>query len=304
MTVKKCKIIPRILGGLGNQLFIYAAARRLALVNNADLAIDHLTGFTYDLQYKRHYQLDNFNISCPKATAVERLEPLSRARRYLIRRWNQYRRFEQRTYIMQVSKGFDPRLLTLRPKGTIYLEGYWQSEGYFKDIELQLREDLRIIPPSDNQNRQMAQYIRQMPAIAVHVRFFDERKIITGAKYPTSHVLVDYYQRAISVMERLVPGAHYFVFTDRPQDVCARLPMVDGRMTLVHHNQGDSMAYADLWLMTQCQYFIIANSTFSWWGAWLANNPTKLVIAPKFDIQDGKLSWGFKGQLPGEWIKI
>ena len=85
---------------------------------------------------------------------------------------------------------------------------------------------------------------------------------------------------------------------------CARIPLPDARVTLVAHNHGDEHAYADLWLMTQCQHFIIANSTFSWWGAWLAEHPAKQIIAPGFEMRQGKSWWGFKCLLPTEWIKL
>ena len=81
-------------------------------------------------------------------------------------------------------------------------------------------------------------------------------------------------------------------------------PPPDARVTQVAHNQVDEHAYADLWLMTQCQHFIIANSTFSWWGAWLAAQQEKHVIAPGFEMRHGKTDWGFKGLLPDEWIKL
>ena len=296
-------VIPRFFGGLGNQLFIYAAARRLALANNAELVIDDTSGFSHDHQYQRHYQLDHFSIPCREATASERLEPFMRARRYLKRRWNARRPFAQRSYIRQEGIDFDPRLLSLRPKGRFYLEGYWQSEGYFKDVEPQIRDDLRITPPTDDQNRQMAQRIRNALSVAVHVRFFDEPNTAASESQAANNAPGDYYQRAIATMEQRVPGAHYFVFSDRPQEAKARLPLPESRMTLVHHNQGAAMAYADPWLMTQCQHFIIANSTFSWWGAWLAENPGKIVIAPGFEKREGKMWWGFKGLLPEEWIK-
>ena len=86
LVIMSVTVIPRILGGLGNQLFVYAAARRLALVNNAELAIDDVSGFRYDTQYNRHYQLDHFTIPCRKATSAECLESFSRIRRKLLRR--------------------------------------------------------------------------------------------------------------------------------------------------------------------------------------------------------------------------
>ena len=82
------------------------------------------------------------------------------------------------------------------------------------------------------------------------------------------------------------------------------IPLTDARVTLMEHKEGNEHAYADPWLMTQCQHFIIASSTFSWWGAWLTANPAKQVIAPGFEMRQGKMCWGFKGLLPGEWVRL
>jgi len=299
-----CKIIPRIFGGLGNQLFIYAAARRLALVNACELVLDDVSGFVRDYVYQRHYQLDHFHISCRKAIAAERLEPLSRLRRNLLRRLNGARPFAERRYIQQEGIDFDPRLLALQPNRTCYLEGYWQSEGYFKDVERQIREDLQIIPPTDQLNQRMGERITMTLAVAVHVRFFDESALVDAGEYQASGTVnnapADYYHRAISEMEQRVSGAHYFIFSDQPQAARARIPLSDERLTLVSHNQGDRMAYADLWLMSQCKHFIIANSTFSWWGAWLAEYAGKQVISPG-RVSGTKTAWGFSGLLPREW---
>ncbi len=293
------KIICRIVGGLGNQLFCYASARRLALVNNAQLVIDNVSGFTHDVAYRRQYQLDHFNIYSRKATLVERLEPFSRSRRFLRRGFNQLLPFKSRNYIQQNGIDFDQRLLDVKPHGDVYLEGYWQSEMYFKDIEASIRNDLQIIPPTNNVNLKMAEKIHSCLAIATHVRFFD-----TPHDVPTNNASSDYYARAVSTMELLAPNAHYFIFSDRPDDARAMIPLSNDRVTCVSHNQGDENAYADLWLMTQCNHFIIANSTFSWWGAWLAANPSKHIIAPGFEMRHGKMQWGFKGLLPSEWVKL
>lgn len=293
------KLIPRLFGGLGNQLFIYAAARRLALINNAELVLDNVSGFVRDVVYHRQYQLYHFNIPCRMASAAERLEPFSRLRRALKRKWNHRLPFEQRRYFVQEGIDYDPRLLNFKLQGTVYLEGYWQSENYFKDVETTIRQDLQIIPPTDAINQAMAEKIRNCTAVALHVRFFDKPYAASVNNAPS-----DYYSRAIEEMESIAPTAHYFIFSDQPATARARIPLPDERVTLVHHNKGDAMAYADLWLMTQCQHFIIANSTFSWWGAWLAENPVKHVIAPGFEMRHGSMWWGFKGLLPDNWIKL
>ena len=167
-------IVSRIFGGLGNQLFAYAAARRLAMMNDDELVIDHVSGFLYDKQYKRHYQLDHFAIPCRMTSPAERLEPFSRIRRNLLRRWNRLLPFEQRSYLVQEGFGFDPRLLNIHPRKRLYIEGYWQSEKYFSNIEQQIRQDLRIFPPTDATNLAFAERMRQQTAVAVHVRFFDD----------------------------------------------------------------------------------------------------------------------------------
>ena len=288
-----------MIGGLGNQLFIYAAARRLALVNNAELVLDDVSGFAHDTVYQRHYQLDHLNIPCRKATAVERLEPFSRVRHTLKQKWNQRLPFARRHYLVQEGIDFDPRMVHFKPRGTVYLEGYWQSENYFKDVADTLCKELQIKQPIDAANVAMADRIRRQSAVAVHVRFFNESRV-SGI----DNVPVDYYKRAIAEMEYRVPNAHYYLFSDCPEVVRNYIELPEKCITIVDHNQGDTLAYADLWLMTQCKHFIIANSTFSWWGAWLAVYKEKQIIAPGYEKRQGKNFWGFQGLLPDSWIKL
>ena len=110
------KIITRIKGGLGNQLFCYAVARRLALVNNAELIIDDVTGFIRDKKFCRQYMLDHFNIPCRKATSYERLEPFERYRRGILKLMSRRKKFCERKYIEQERLGFDTRMLSLKIK--------------------------------------------------------------------------------------------------------------------------------------------------------------------------------------------
>jgi len=292
------KVIARIKGGLGNQLFCYAAARRLALLNNAELVIDEVSGFIRDRLYRRMYALHHFSIPARKATPAERLEPFERYRRAIRKILARRQPFAARRYVEQEQLDFDGRLLNLRVRSSIYLDGLWQSEGYFRDVEQTIRDDLRIIPPADSLNQRISEEIQNSNAVALHVRWFD-----TPDSAATHNVAVDYYRRAITLIEGRVKSAKYFVFSDNPEAARAKLALPDGRATFVSHNQGDEKSYADLWLMTQCQHFIIANSTFGWWGAWLSKHLEKVVISPGIRLE-GKAAWGFAGLIPGRWLQI
>jgi len=292
------KVVTRIKGGLGNQMFCYAAARRLALVRGAELVIDDISGFGRDHLYRRHYGLHHFRVAGRKATARERLQPFARYRRGVWKWWAGRKPFLERRYLEQESRDFDPRLLAVEVNGTLYLDGYWQSENYFKDVEQIIRADLQIIPPTDTCNRRMAERILDCVAVALHVRWFDPPGSSAG-----HNVSAAYYKRAVAVIETMSESPHYFVFSDNPEEAREKLTLPLNRVTFVSHNGGEDSAYADLWLMTQCQHFITANSTFSWWGAWLGCRAGKIVVTTALTV-DGETAWGFKGLIPDEWVRV
>jgi hypothetical protein len=289
--VKERKVIARMRGGLGNQLFCYAAARRLALVNDAELVLDDTTGFVRDRLYNRKYMLNHFRIPVRTATSAERLEPFERLRRAALKWTARAQGYERRRYLEEENSNFDERLLGLRIHGTLYLDGLWQSEKYFQDIEQTVRQDLSIIAPVDAVSQQSAAAIRACEAVALHVRWFDAPS--TSATRNTS---AGYYQRAISLIERKVESPRYFVFSDDPAAAREKLELPADRVTFVSQNSADESACSDLWLMTQCRHFITANSTFSWWGAWLAESSGKIVIGPKEFHGTGR--WHFRGLVP------
>ena len=288
------KIILRSIGGIGNQLFNYAAARRLAIKNNMELKIDHKSGFEND-PYRRTYQLDNFNIKANRATKGERFEPFSKIRRYLKRELNKFRKFENRTFICHEFIEYDKRLLSIESKRDMYFEGYWQSEKYFIDIESIIREDLIINVPIDNTNQKMREKIENSLSVAVHLRFFDNINETT-----INNLSSNYYQKAIKKMKKMAPMAHYYIFSDQPELVNTTIDLTSDEMTIVSQNQEDEMAYADLWLMSGCRHFIIGNSTFSWWGAWLGEKKDTIVFSPG---KSGTTTtvWGFDGLIPDRW---
>lgn len=261
-----------------------------------ELVIDDATGFARDRQFSRRYALDHFHIPCRKATPAERLEPFERYRRGFMK-WSSRRRpFEKRKYVEQEGIDFDKRLLALKVNGVIYLDGLWQSEQYFKDVQEVIREELRIVPPTDELNQRIAEEICNSNAVALHVRWFN-----APGSMVSHNLSVDYYHRAIALMEENIDSPRYFLFSDAPDAARVLLSLPESKVVFVSHNQGD--AYVDLWPMSQCKHFITANSTFSWWGAWLGNEQNKTVLTP--DLQLGGITaWGFDGLIPGEWVKV
>lgn len=298
------KLIVRIRGGLGNQLFCYAAARRVALKNGHELVIDHVSGFSRDVVYRRAYRLDGFSISARLATPAERYEPFERVRRGIAKYIERQRPFEKRRYIEQEFPGFDPRLLNLKlQEGTTVIDGLWQSARYFDDIEETLRGDLRILPPVDKKNLDAHAWIKQNQAVAVHVRWFSSPDAVTGAE---ARVHKQYYRSALSILQQRIRQPRFAVFSDNPKAVAEILELPTDRTLLVDWNSDRGCELWDLWLMSYCQHFVLANSTFSWWGAWLGTQKKeRLVLFPRCEPRD-ILGWGwdYEGQMPGDWIPV
>jgi hypothetical protein len=292
------KIVARIRGGLGNQLFCYAAARRLAISNGAEVVIDDVSGFVRDLEYRRMYMLDRFEIPARRATPAERLEPFERYRRGMLKLLSRRRPFGVGPYLEERDQRFDARLLTVTVRGVMYLDGLWQSDRYFQDIEAVLRDDLKMQPSTNPGSLQLAHEIRNSEAVAVHVRFFDP-----AATAATQNVPTHYYQRAIAEMSSRVRAPRWFVFSDDPVAARERLPLPPRDTTFVMGNSGQGGSLEDFWLMRECRHFIIANSTFSWWAAWLADAAEKLVLAPRGEAGAATV-WSFPAAIPAAWLTI
>jgi hypothetical protein len=290
-------VVVRLFGGLGNQLFCYAAACRLSIANNCELIIDHITGFDRD-PYNRVYMLDNFKITAKKASYFQRLEPFSSVRRKINRKISSDIPFYDKKYIYQDDNDLSEDLLTYKVDRKVYLEGYWQSEKYFLDSEDIIREELSVNPPTDKTNIEVASKILKEDSVALHFRFFE--KETEDNEYNLDNI---YYDKAIESMEKGKSNLHYYIFSDKPDQAAKYMKSNQHQFTLIDHNHGDKNAYADLWLMSLCDHFIIANSTFSWWGAWLSNNKNKIVYAPDIKLS-GITSWGFEGLIPDNWNLI
>lgn len=297
-------IIPRMIGGIGNQLFIYAAARRLALKNSVGLKLDITSGYKNDF-YARKFSLSNFNIKAEIASEFESYGScFGRVRKGISRTIAKTQPFEKRNYIVEEdSHHFDERLLNLKIDRKVYMEGYWQSEKYFKDVESVIRDDLKIIAECSAKSKEFAQVISRCNAVSLHARRLHGVGNIKAGTPKDSVVSlgIEYYKKAIKSIAEKVDNPHFFCFSDFPGWLEGNLN-IDYPMTFITHNWGDEQdheakSYEDLWLMSQCKHHILANSSFSWWGAWLSRNQEKIVICPdpeKWNLNKDFVSEGWE----------
>jgi hypothetical protein len=177
---------------------------------------------------------------------------------------------------LQKGTGYDPGLL--RCKAPVHIEGFWQNERYFKHLANELRNEL-FVPraPVEGLNAELLERVRAGNCASIHVRRGD---YVSNAESNRFHGVCspEYYLKAADRLVREQGVEHFFLFSDEPEWVTAKLPLPYPH-TIVSHNRGRD-SHWDLHLMRHCTHHIRANSSFSWWGAWLDSNASKVVIAP------------------------
>lgn len=281
------EVIVRLKGGIGNQLFEYAAARAVALRNNAVLKLDAISGFAYDFQYNRSLKLDQFAI---KATYANRHESysdrLGRPRRALVRALNRFRPLPSKRYISDAESDLTQHLRTTKFQGKIYLDGLWQNEDYFADCIDEIRADLSFVDDLPSEVSGVHAEIASSESVGVHVR---RLFIPPGEKKPIpleDHIPYPwltrkpYYDAAIASLCSEVENPHFFIFSDYP-DWARKNLFFPGKVTYIAERPGDHQDVVDLRLMSQCRHHIISASTYSWWGAWLSGRSAGRVFAPR-----------------------
>lgn len=291
-------IISHILGGLGNQMFQYAAARALALSRQQAFRLD-LSGFN---GYRLHhgYELERV-FGCPveKATATDvrnilgwQSAPL--ACRVLAR--PQLSILRRKGFVVEPHFSYWPGITLVPPD--CYLVGYWQSERYFKDAADTIRKDFTFRQAMTADNAEVADQISRNNAVSLHVRRGDY--VSNPRTYATHGVCsTDYYLAAIRYVSERIEQPRFFVFSDDISWVKSHLA-IGFPCRFIAHNQGMD-SHNDMRLMSLCRHHIIANSSFSWWGAWLNPSPGKLVVAPKLWFAEG----GDVGDLfPSGWVAL
>lgn len=286
-------VIVRLMGGLGNQLFQYAFGRALALRNGVPLCLDSLSGFPRD-PYRRQFELDGFPIAkhCEPVSALVRL-PLSRWRRQWWHAVAACKPLARRHYVRERSlTTWDPDVANTRIRRPTYFDGYWQHEEYFRDARQQLLHDLTIAPAIGRKAAAIAEGIDRHRAVCIHVRCL-RRNAAGNHDDPRLDIDAGYYERAVDMVRQRIDSPSFVVFSDHPSWVQAqRLLPPSGEFL---QNDGSRTVHEDIWLMSQFRNFIVGNSTFSWWGAWLSQSEDKYVVAPRSGFNHGIHS------VPPEW---
>lgn len=294
-------VIVRLMGGLGNQMFQYAAARRLALRHHVPLKLD-VSWFadspdrTYALHALRIQEAfagpdDLRQITGPPTGGggIARVVFALRRRLRIGYRWAWIR--ERRL------SPFDQRLLTAT--SPVYLDGYWQSERYFSDVADTIRRDFTIAVPPDERSREIAAQMAAAESVSVHIRRGDY--VADPRKSAARNICTpDYYRRCVGRLADLLAHPHLFLFSDDPEWVSANLRF-EHPTTLVS-TVPPRPDHEDLRLMSACRHHILANSSFSWWGAWLDPRPDKLVLAPRRWMNDQRVD--DRHVVPAGWIRV
>ena len=290
-------IIVKLIGGLGNQMFQYATGRSLAVKHKTVLKLDlsflldrtPRENFTY-----RTYELDVFNIqgNIASPSEINRFVPNG------INIFNYIKRKLKLTKVITESHLNSYEDVLSAPDNS-YLDGYWQSEKYFKDIRGIIRSDFSLKPEATSINQEFAKKISSCNSVSLHIRRGD---YVSNTEINKFHgvLTLEYYLKSVIKIADCAENPHFFIFSD-DHDWAKEHLNFGYPLTFITHNSVEN-SYEDLRLMSLCKHNIIANSSFSWWGAWLNENPAKIVVAPRKWFNDS--SKNTNDLIPNSWIRI
>lgn len=291
-------IVTHIIGGLGNQMFQYAMGRALSLQNRRALKLD-ISDFE---NYKLHqgFELQRlFNAPISIATPSEIRDVLGWQASRFAKPWVMrptLSGLRRNSFVVEPHFNYWPQISTVPSE--CYLHGYWQTEKYFERSTFEIREDFTFKFPLKGRNSELAEHMTRGNSVSLHVRRGD---YVRNSRTNATHGVcsIEYYQSAIEYILERVKHPILYVFSDDiewvKQNLRTHLPT-----EYIDHNQG-AASHFDMRLMSLCRHHVIANSSFSWWGAWLNPDPNKIVIAPRkwfaANIDTGDL-------LPATWTRL
>jgi len=289
-------IIQKIIWWLWNQMFQYAFIKALSLRNKVDFKLD----ISWFNTYFRPYELEIFDIEKKYATKndVPFYEKIFNCNKYS---WKSFVLCNYtRLFLASLNKkhffekDFKNYFLNIEDW---YIEWYFQSEKYFKDYEQEIRKDFNFIIKPSEKNIDTIKIIKNSNSVSLHIRRWDY--LLNKNSY-IWFLWLEYYKKSIKIIKGKIENPTFFVFSDDINWVKENLK-ISNKVYYIDWNKWNK-SYEDMRLMSLCKHNIIANSSFSWWGAWLNSNKEKIVIAPKkwfnSNIRD------YSDIIPEKWIKI
>jgi hypothetical protein len=263
-------IIIKLEGGLGNQMFQYALGRNLSLIHQKSLKFD-LSYLKIPNQSGRTFRLGGFAVEVEEATEPE----IATYRSTLQKILDKFRSKSKRRKVLEQLNRFEPKVLE---KVGGYFVGHWNDERYFKSSENAIRKDFELKKPFSPLAQKIAEEIAVEPEpVSVHIRRGD---YVSIPKIANTHrtLPISYYKEACGKILEKKLNAHFFISSDDIGWTKENFPK-EFKVSFVSSTEIPD--YEELKLMSLCKHQIIANSTYSWWSAWLNQNPDKIVIAPK-----------------------
>jgi hypothetical protein len=266
---------------------MYAACRSLSERSNALLVLDVQSGYKSDHKYKRSFLLEAYNINCKIKSKNYWPILLSKAMRKIFILLN-----NKKIYYIQKNVSYDCEFNKYINKNNVTVEGYWQSEKYFLDIADKIRQELTIKEYIFSNNfYKWKNKIQEGKFIAVHFRFYEDSK---------GNLEKGYYVRACEYLKKNSLEFKFLIFTDNLGEYKSKFSNIYENALVISDEMLSELEEFEL--MRICKAHIIANSTFSWWAAWLSNS--ELIIAPNFKKLEGEGTWGFRGLIPDYFVKL
>ncbi len=284
------------MGGLGNQMFQYAFGRSLANKFRKKLVLD--VDFLLDRTPKLNFVFRDFDLD------IFRLNTFDFFNAEMKEKFRKKKMFSKGT-VHLIEEGFHFQdFVELNKFSRFYLDGYWQSYKYFQEIQDVIKHEFQFLEPLNPVQQDLLNRIHATKSICINFRRADFVSIASAIQTHGTPTLKYYHDALTFLINTIGQDIELFIFSD-DVEWCRTNFKTNYPMFFVDHQtyKGDRFS-AYLNLMTNCKHFIIPNSTFAWWGAWLASNPSKCVITPEKWFADEKLQSQTQDLRPSSWLML
>jgi hypothetical protein len=296
-------ILVSLYGGLGNQMFQYACGKAVAARLGAELKLDiqHVTDRTPRKEFTfRDYELGVFNVNEQIATSKELNDfvPNLWNANEIVKHYYKLKRIllGNTLYREKLKFSYNKEIDLL--KDNTYLYGYFQTEDYFSNFRNDILNSFSLRNVIDDKNAALVAQMQTESSVSIHIRRGDYENSVFELLS-----LEEYYLKAIETIKKDIESPVFYFFTNDIEWVEKNFNLLNINKKIITINTG-KQSYMDLILMSNCKHNIIANSSFSWWGAWLNQNANKIVIAPKKWFKTGQYVETTYDLIPKSWLKI